>query len=337
MIDCDSFNGYGFSDLALKFTGASNRFTFNETQNGVDISTTRPRTNTTSLYVGGFGGYATKVLNTNITTGTVGFALSCTTPTEGASIICSLLDGGTNQIELRKDASGLFYLTRNGTTIVAAAGTLNNSTNYDYLELSFVIDGTTGSATLKKNNVQVWTATGLNTKNSSNSYINQVRFQSDQSSSVHFFADYYINNTGVFYGPIKILYRPQTGDGLNIGFTPSTGTTHYTMINDATPNTTNYNSALTTGLIDTFTHGAFSPATGSILAVKTSIYCQDAASVLSVAPVLLSNGVTTVGTTVIAPPSYGYKEQIFETDAGHSNAAWTDTFVNALETGYKSL
>lgn len=339
VIDIEGFNGYDSANMSSKFTGPDLNIGASET-----ISSTFARTGTTSLKVDNNGNYCTRIIKNdagtvqNLSTIVVGFGLLVVSSSANG-IVLALTDSVGYQVEIYMNSSGQLYITRNGTTIVSAGTTSLAANTWYYIELKVFVSATVGTAELRINRVLEISGTGLNTKQQTNAYVNAVAFVTapvNNGSWVHYYSDFYVTD-GNFLGPLKIYVKRPTAEGTHTDMTPSTGTDNSLLVDDPTPNTTDYVSTTAAGNVDTYVTENNSAA-GTIAAVKQNIFAQDAASVLSVAGAVLCNGGATlsIGSGTAAQPAYGYKERVLELEPG-SGLPWTDTSFNAAEFGQKSL
>jgi len=113
-----------------------------------------------------------------------------------------------------------------------------------------------------------------------------------------------------------------------------TATPHSALVDEATPNLTDYNYALTPGLRDSYAFQDLPSLVSSTvygLQINAALLKDDAGN-KQVALFARSGGADSDGATAALGTSQTYVSQIFETNGG---AAWTQTSVNALEAGVK--
>jgi hypothetical protein len=129
------------------------------------------------------------------------------------------------------------------------------------------------------------------------------------------------------------------GAGSNSGWTPDSGS-NYARVNEAAMDgDTSYVAAVSVGLIDTYAwSGTWLSAPSAINGIGFSVAGTAVAGVDTLAPVVLDNGVTTVGTAFSVDGSgYAYGQTIYGGDPGRSNAAWLVADVPSLEFGVKRI
>jgi hypothetical protein len=282
---------------------------------------------------------------TSVATRIVGFAAYF-----GGSVasgtICAFQDSGSTQTDLRVNSSGNLYITRNGTTLATSASAVVANTWY-YIELSVTIGSSTGAYTLKvtSGTVSTWlTATSVNTQATGNATSNQIWLSlNGLSGNPGLIDDVYILNTSgsvnnSFLGECRIYTSLPNGDdtaatGTNLLWTPSTGSTHYNLVNENPPNDdTNYVGSNTAGQIDTYKYAAIAPVGGIAAVVFNMMARRDDTGVRQIAAAYRGGSTNYQGTGVYPTVSYMDYQQIWETDPATS-APWTASGVNAGEFG----
>ena len=134
---------------------------------------------------------------------------------------------------------GQFYyptiVNGSGATIATGKPISNyNPSAWHYYELEAQAGVTNGIARFYIDSVPVLTVTNVNTTYNSNLFYNSVTIQGgmwDNSSRVTCFDDFYINNTLTRSDEINVVTLRPSGDTSTIGWTPSSGSTHYTQVN----------------------------------------------------------------------------------------------------------
>lgn len=227
-----------------------------------------------------------------------------------------------------------------GGTVIGSAGLQLSTGTWYFIELKQTIDNAAGSVQLRVNGTAVVTATGVDTQSTSNASFNGILL----GGSTADYADLYvcdgagsINNDFIGY----VLAEPfvprtdATEAGHNAGLTPSTGTDHGALVDEATPNgDTDYNSGTTIGVKDTYRFSTLT-STGGVLGVQTLPYARKLDQVLkTIAAVIRHAGADYDGTSLEVGASYDYRREVFETNPG-TGLPWTGPDVNAIEAGLK--
>ncbi len=270
-------------------------------------------------------------------------------PTIAARSIFALLDGGTFQCDLRVNLDGTLSVTRFGTVLTdgTSVGALSLAA-WNYIEWKVTIADSisAGSCVVKVNGATVITvATGQDTKNTANAFANQVGIghyngASSGGGSVRI-EDFYIcdqsgsvNND--FLGDCRVDMVLPTGDGTYQDFTKSAGSTHYELVDEAAPNTTDYVYSTTVGHRDSFTNPALPTLTDqSIFGVQVNAaVSKDDAGARSAGVMIRSGTTDSDGAGVALSTSQVYLSQIYETNPDGA-VPWTESAVNAAEIGVK--
>jgi hypothetical protein len=246
---------------------------------------------------------------------------------EGATVHVALAINTSMQLVVRRDA-----------TVLATGATVLALNTWYYLELKTVIHDTTGTYEVHIDGVTEITGTGADTRNGGAGTWDRVAlispgvqvgmddlYVADDSGSVN-------NN---FLGIVKVeTLLPQTGNGTNTGFTPSTGSDRGALVDENPPNTTDYNTGTTAGQKDTYNYPALS-LSGNVLGVQTNLYTiKTDAGARTVAPVVRIGATDYDGTTVSPLTTYSYFSELRELNP-NSGVAWTTTDVGNLEAGMK--
>lgn len=158
----------------------------------------------------------------------------------------------------------------------------------------------------------------------------------------HSFDDLYIlDATGPvnndFLGDVRVQTYLPSADGANTGMTPSTGTTHYTLVDEASPNTSDYVSATAAGLRDTYQFPDLSANTGNVFGVMATSYAhKDATGLAGIANVVRSNGTNYTGASTSLSTAWMASSQTWETNPA-TGLPWTPAEVNSAEFGVESM
>jgi len=251
-------------------------------------------------------------------------------------------DGGTPQAEVGITADGHWTVQRNGTVLATSTQTYVVGTWY-YLEFKATVGEAAGSpagayelrlwdAANSIEGTAILTASSVDTQHTANASANQLYIG---GATPNFsYDDIYVASG--FLGECRILTNMPTGDSAtNKQWTPSTGTTHYTLVDEVGTNAdTDYVSSSTPGQIDTFTFASVT-IPGSILAVATNIVARkDDAGTRQICEECRSNSANYDGATKSLGSSYGAIQEIREKNP-NTNLAWTNSELNAAEFGMK--
>lgn len=338
LLFCDSFAHYATADILTKYTDhnfASIVAAGNGRHGGPAMQ-----------FAGSTSGYATKAVPAASTI----IQGAAVRPNAAASVgtIFSLFEGSTAHLALRLLADGRFEVRRGtgtGTVIATSASAVSwPSGVYGYVEWKATIHDTTGSVEVRFNGQTMINVSGVDTRNGGTTgLIDSVKLCAPSDSLAGFaaglrFCDYIIcdgagstNNT--LLGDVRVDCYLPTSDGANTGLTPSTGTSHFALVDEATPNTTDYNSGDTVGLKDTYGMADMTHTPVTIFGVQTMVAAlKDDGGSRSIKTLARSGGTDYQGSELVLAAGVNYARTVREVDPATS-AAWTKTGLNAAEFG----
>lgn len=274
----------------------------------------------------------------------IGCAFKCTTyPATYASVI-DVRDGATSQVDLGVNAAGFFEVRRAGTTLGTSAA-LASLNVFLFLELLVTIHNTAGVVTFVLDGVSQIALTSQDTQNTANAYANTIRIGPTSSLGSAFYDDVYMcDGTGSvnngLMGDCRVDALLPNGDGSNSAWTVSTGTTHSTLVDEASPNDdTDYLSTSTAAARDSHTLTNLAGITSPVIkGIQHSLWARKDDAGTREIKTLLKSGATTVAgaTTHTLASTYTYYSQITETDPD-TTAPWTEAAINALEAGMENV
>jgi hypothetical protein len=234
------------------------------------------------------------------------------------------------------------------TTVLWQDTTVQPSDTWMFLEMHVFVHDTAGTITFKKNEIVLFTATGLDTKNGSSDLIDWIRFCAPFTNvqPTWHIDDVYIVDPAVapyttFLGESQVNWRAPTGDSGAQQWTPSTGVNHWANV-DEVPNDVDgtYNSAPTAALTNLHTYAALPSNIGAIRALKVRTrFRKDDAGGCTVRNKVVSSGggapATTFNGAAYNPGvSYGWQQDTMEVDPDTA-AAWLKASADAIISGYE--
>lgn len=346
----DGFDHYATADIAAKwsFVGTGT----------VQIDSTTFRNSGSALRVSGSGGMVSK-LTGQARNWCVGFAYYCTAgvPAAVTGDGATLMGFGNNleapiggQIGVGHISDGKLHVCRcdvystvlNTPTELGVTTTVLSANTWYYVELRVFVDDTAGQIEVRVNGVTELNLTGIDTKNQSVDYASVFMLGGGGSSGVtRRYDDLYLRTSssstaeaGGFLGDIKVKPYYPNADGTYTAMTCSTGSTHYTLVDETAPNTTDYVSSSTALTKDSY---GFQDAseTGSIKAVQVSAYAYKMDAGFRGAEVFVKSGATEVfGTSQPLSTSAKFVTKLWDQDP-NTSADWSQTNLNAAEFGVR--
>lgn len=330
----DGFDHYATADITKKWTAMV----------GAPTIGTAGRRLSGQLRAGSTNVYISKTLPATASW-VIGFALMVEAlPTTSVAVV-SLLDVGSAQCDLRVNADGTLSVTRNGTALTGGTSVAAISAGaYYYIEWKVTISDSiaAGSCKVRISGVDAITvATSQDVKNTVNAYATQIRIghQSGSIAALNFDDLYVCDQSGStnndFLGDCRVDTQFPTADGATTNFVPSTGTAHYSLVDEAAPNTTDYVSSSTAGDRDLYEFSDLTALTAStVYGVQVnSAASKDDAGSRSIALTARSASTNVDGSTQALSTSQLIHNSVFEVDS--ASAAWTQTSVNAAQFGVK--
>lgn len=290
----------------------------------------------------------TYIRASNLTSTVFGFSFNYVGMATSAKHICTLYDAASIQCGVALDRGLLFFSNAPAGAVarVGAAAVLYEGTSY-YIELKVTVHNSTGSYELRVNGSVVSTGSGIDTAGvSANNYFNSIEFGVNGSPGAfvtYKYDDLYIcdlagsvNND--FLGDCQVdVIRPD-GDGNYTQFTPSTGTSHFALVDETTPNTTDYNSDATAGNKDSYTMTALPALSNDVI---KGVQVRGAALKSDSGARSLKQGVRSSTTNSLgAAHALGTSQAIYidvvELDPATA-VAWTTAGVNAVEALFETV
>lgn len=327
----DGFDHYATADLTKKWT----------TNNNATISSSSGRRGGGALNINYSSYYVAKGV-ANSATLIVGFHINPPAYAASNFEFLRFSDGGTTQIAIYRLTSGALQVYNGSFTVLGATagGVLADSIAH-YVEVKIKFHGSTGTVDIRIDGVSVLSLTGKNTIGSANAYANLVTLFGAATFVNCYYDDFYIcdalgSTNNNFLGDVRIDTIYPTSDGNYSQFTPSTGSTHYTLVDETAPNTTDYNDGAAVGDRDSYGMGNLSAlASQTVYGVQVNAaIVKDDAGAKSVATFVRSGSTNGDGASAALSTSQVYVSQVFETDPNGS-IAWTESSVNAMEAGVK--
>lgn len=260
--------------------------------------------------------------------------------------------GGSDQLSVHLNSNTSIEIRRGGGTgdqggipgtllATTAAGIISINV-WHWIEFKATCrTGVNGSAEVRLNGVTILSITGVNTANSGVDGIDQVRFGSGASGSTtdNRWDDCIIwDTTGSvnndFFGDTRIETLRPDGDTAQIDFTPDSGVTNWTQIDDATQDgDSTYVESAIPGDQDLYTTSDITGAPITFKAIQLVTYARKTDAGPGSISTVISEGTTiTVNTPQVVVTSFTFLNDIHEINPDTS-AAWTQTEIDGMEIG----
>ena len=257
--------------------------------------------------------------------------------------IIDIREGSTIHLTLYFETDGGLRLYRgssSGTVLGSAYGVMLTQ-SWHYIEFDCTINDSTGAFQVWVDGVSVMSGSGVDTRNGGSvGQITQVTYDQDNATDPQLDDLYILNTSGLTnnarLGDVTIETLLPTSDGSTTDFSPDTGLTNYTQIDDGgTPDDdTTYISSSTLNHTDLHGYGNLTLAninTVHCVSVLNHARKEDAGT--REIRALARNGLTTGEAAAKAlGTEYRFVEGIFETNPD-GGGAWTEATVNSAEFG----
>lgn len=221
----DSFQHYDLATHNQKYNGIGSGFTIEATSGRfgtkalANSSSSNPfitfKSNLASLYMGMAMHY------------TNGFQFPERT-------IFNVRDNFSTQIALWQRVDGRLDVRRGDGTVLGTTLWAGHDLSWDYFEFFASISNIGGSYEVRVNEVTVLTGSG-NTRMTSNNFATNLVFGSVASPEVRRLNDLYVHKAQ-FLGDVRISAIVPNGTGPHQAWTPSTGATHWDLLDEKPPN-----------------------------------------------------------------------------------------------------
>jgi hypothetical protein len=260
-----------------------------------------------------------------------------------------LREGGTTHISVELDASARMAVKRGvgGTVLGTTTSPLVNG-SFVHLQIRVKIHDTTGTLTVKVNDLTEITLTGLDTRNGGATglldtlylFCGQITFE---GAWTMYHDDLYIldvlgTENNDFLGDCKVETLYPNGNGNSSQFDGSDGNTtdNYLLVDETVPNSdTDYVESADAGDKDTYAYGNLTTLSGTVFAVQPVPFAKknDAGPARSIVSVARLSGTETDSAVKTLSTSYAYFPDIRATKPG--GGQWTIADVNSAEFGVK--
>lgn len=257
----------------------------------------------------------------------------------------TLRDVATDQITIVFTHLGSIQLYRGSSTgtLLATYSNAFAATVWTQFQFKIKIDPSAGTFEVRKNGNPSadFTATGLNTRASANSYVNGLLYNPNYLSTTSYMDDLLIfddNSASApnsWVGDVRSYSLTATADTAQKDFTPVGSTSNYANVGKFAPNAATYNYSGTVGNIDLFNITDLTVTPASIVGVTTkNVMLKSDSNPRVGQTVIKSSSTTTTGATYNLSTTYTACVDFWPTDPATSSA-WISSGIDALQVGYK--
>jgi len=259
---------------------------------------------------------------------------------------------GINLIRFNTSAGNRQFTVglKNDGTVVVAAGTslasplassaagVVTSDTWFYMEVELIISDTVGRCTVFVNGTQVLTISGVDTKGSTTTVVDEIRFTiAGTGGGGLVIDDFYLVDAATRLGESRVTTLVPTADTADKDWGRSTGADNYALVDELPFVTTDYVTSATIGDLDLYDFGNLPYTPVTIHAVQTSMFAaKDDAASRTVRARLKSGATSSNGTNLGLSATHVQKLDLYATDP-NTAAAWTTSAVNALQAGPETV
>jgi hypothetical protein len=339
---CDSFDHYLTADIPAKWPAQSG---------SPVISAGTGRHSSASLRCPNASSGAATVSKTLDAQGTwiVGVALKLSAVNYGLRTLLALLDGGDVHLALVLQSDGALQVVRGGdAAILGTSATLLAPDVWYFVELRAVLDVSAGEVLVCLDTEAVISASGVRTSSlaAANPTADTLQLGPDSAGNALTvdWDDLYVcdaqgsHNIDVL-GDVRVDASCPALDGTYAEWTVSAGVNHADVVDEETPNTTDYVLASVAGKRDSYTLAAFPALSGGgTKGIQINCYAKKDASDARQLKGLIVSGATTEAAAVAQDLSTTYGYLCFPSDVDpHTSAPWTAENLAAAEFGAEVL
>ncbi len=274
----------------------------------------------------------------------VGFALRVTAFPGATVDICTLRsDNNTTTHEiLVLTSTGTLSMQRAGGFLVGPTISINLNTWY-YIEIKSLLSDTVGTLEWRVDGNTIYSGTGLDTKaTGTKTVFDSVYFLSNHASQAMIIDDFYLCNgagstNNNFLGSIAVetIYPDNNGNSSQFVGSDADSTDNYLLVDEATPNTSDYVESATVGEKDTYSFGNLVRTTGNVLAIQPTLYAQKSDAGARTAK-LIARSSATEGLSDAKNLNIGWGAHMYPFDQDpNGNISWTISSANAAEFGFQ--
>lgn len=314
--------GYGTTGTNGRYTSSGGRYYLRPNSGGANQNSYRDLT-----------ANATYTLNGRLMLSNVG--------ADGSAEVAFFNDGATRHFDVRVDTAGALFVTRNGTTLETGAASAFVSAVPRWVSVRVTIgDAGVGSYEVWIDGVLYINNGGASadTRNAGTAQVTRLGFGpiANPSTNLTHWGDIIICSGSQIIGDSQVDYLPAAAAGNSAQWTPSTGS-NYQNVDETAPNDdTDYNVDNVSGHKDTFANSNLTLGVSTVVATQELTRARkDAAGALSIRQLVrVSSTDYDNGSDIALSTAYTYYYKRREVSPATS-VAWTETEINALESGYK--
>lgn len=278
-----------------------------------------------------------KVLPATLTELAFGVAINVSSFVGAADLVALQTSGGGLVLSIVPTVGGNIVVRGPSGTGILTGSTVIATLNWHYVEVYLKIVGTTWTVSTRVDGVTDIPPTSLTVSSTS---VRQIALIGDRNvmpdSTEYKFDDLYVTDASspnaLLLGDSHVRTIYPIADGAHTGLTPNAGTTHWTQVDETSPDDDGtYVGSDVVGNRDSYDYQTLLPG-ADVKGVQVNLYARKTdAGTRTVAPVVRSAGTSYVGAAQPLSTSYIDRTAIYDIDP--ADGAWTIASVNAAEFG----
>lgn len=329
-LDADGFDHYGTVDYVGKYwSGTPTSIENGKTSTGPGVGSLAQKAvglaNTSITRV--FGGESSQLI--------CGFAFFASTLND--AVIFTFKESSTDLVGLQLTSAGTLKVFREFTfnVIGTCSGTGILAGTWNYIEIKCTFDSIVGSVQVRKNGVEIFNQTGINTDPAGGSICNAISLGGTASFPFPAlrFDDLYLNDTSGtqnndFEGEVLIDTLPPVSNSTPLDFVPSTGTNYECVDNVPPVELTEFVAAATTADADAYFGPNYIRVVQSIRCIRTVNFAKKTgAGVADLKHRIKSNATVVSSDPIALTVDYLYSSVLWEKNPD-GNVAWEPATVS---------
>lgn len=263
-------------------------------------------------------------------------AINQTVFNASAPAVFSLGDGTTAQIGLKVNADASVSIMVGGTVTTAGTALWTSgagvvSPGWHSFAMKGVINDTTGSVSLRMDGTELVSLTNVDTKSSANAYVNSCLLRSNRDTQAGIDDIVILDSAAAYLADLRIDPYSPNSDDAPLNLVPSTGVSHYAVVDDRPVSNADYLQGSVVGDADAL-------GLPNMAAVPVTIYGVNLVGYAAKTDVAVrawnlgvdSGGTIDNGADLVLAQTMGYFSRLLLTDP-NTAAGWAAAGIDALK------
>jgi hypothetical protein len=269
--------------------------------------------------------------------GSICFGASFQYSSGSASANLWFANGAAGHASVVFDSTGAIRLRGPGGELAASAANAVKDGVWHTVEIELIVHDTTGRISAYVDGLKVAEATNVDTRNGATTTVDRVQIGGtsvggSSSSGSHFWDDVWVIDSAARPANTpRVVTHVPTSDGATLNLTPSTGATHFGVVDELPASTSDYLQGTTVGHVDELGISAFTTSPVDIQGVQAVMYAGKTDVTARQAVVGIKSGATTAESAALTLATTGGRVAVIATNDPNTAAAWTEAGVEAAQ------